>query len=114
MRLIQIGALRDEDAECLMRELAVYSPKRSRCSILIELDERSHTDLMALLAGRDIPRGQQHPHRAGGARQPPLHAGASVVAEVRLQPPLEFATTRSVMRLKETGARAASPLAEGT
>jgi hypothetical protein len=33
-----------------MRELAVYSPKRSRRSILIELDERSHTDLMALLA----------------------------------------------------------------
>jgi hypothetical protein len=33
-----------------MRELAVYSPKRSRRSILLELDERSHTDLMALLA----------------------------------------------------------------
>jgi hypothetical protein len=50
MRLIQIRAPRDEDAECLMRELAVYSPKRSRRSILLELDERSHTDLMALLA----------------------------------------------------------------
>jgi hypothetical protein len=33
-----------------VRELAVYSPKRSKRSILIELEERSQTDLLALLA----------------------------------------------------------------
>jgi hypothetical protein len=50
MRLIQIRAPTNDDAACLMRELAVYSPKRSRRSILIELEERSQTDLTALLA----------------------------------------------------------------
>jgi hypothetical protein len=33
-----------------MRELAVYSPKRSRRSISIELEERSKSDLAALLS----------------------------------------------------------------
>jgi xanthine dehydrogenase iron-sulfur cluster and FAD-binding subunit A len=50
MRLLQIRTRTDEDAECLIRELAVYSPRRSRRSILIELEERSQTDLLALLA----------------------------------------------------------------
>jgi xanthine dehydrogenase iron-sulfur cluster and FAD-binding subunit A len=50
MRLLQIRARTDEDADCLVRELAVYSAKRSKRSILIELEERSQTDLLALLA----------------------------------------------------------------
>ena len=50
MRLIQIRAVKSEDAECLMRELAVYSPTRNRRSILIELEERSQADLAALLS----------------------------------------------------------------
>jgi hypothetical protein len=50
MRLLQIRARTDEDADYLARELAVYSPKRSKRSILIELEERSQTDLLALLA----------------------------------------------------------------
>jgi hypothetical protein len=50
MQLLQIRTRTDEDAECLIRELAVYSPRRSRRSILIELEERSQTDLLALLA----------------------------------------------------------------
>ncbi len=50
MRLLQIRVRTDEDADCLVRELAVYSPKRSKRSILIELEERSQTDLLALLA----------------------------------------------------------------
>jgi hypothetical protein len=32
-----------------MRELAVYSPKRLRRTVVIELEERSQTDLLALL-----------------------------------------------------------------
>jgi hypothetical protein len=50
MRLVQIRALKDEDADCLMRELAAYSPKRSRRSVLIELQERSQSDLLDLLS----------------------------------------------------------------
>ena len=33
-----------------MRELAVYSPRRLRRSIQLELEERSQTDLLAMLA----------------------------------------------------------------
>jgi xanthine dehydrogenase iron-sulfur cluster and FAD-binding subunit A len=50
MRLLQIRARTDEDASCLVRELAVYSPRRLRRSILLELEERSETDLLAVLA----------------------------------------------------------------
>ena len=50
MRLLQIRARTDDDAGCLMRELAVYSPRRSRRSILLEVEEGSQTDLLALLA----------------------------------------------------------------
>jgi hypothetical protein len=48
MRLVHIRAGSDEDATCLMRELAVYSPKHLRRTVVIELEERSHTDLLAL------------------------------------------------------------------
>ena len=33
-----------------MRELAAYSPKRTRRAILVELEERSETELLAVLA----------------------------------------------------------------
>jgi hypothetical protein len=49
MRLLQIRARTDEDAECLMRELAAYSPTRSRRAIQVELEERSETDVLAVL-----------------------------------------------------------------
>jgi hypothetical protein len=51
MRLLQIRARTDEDAACLMRELAVYSPKRRRRALLIELPgDRSENPLLGLLA----------------------------------------------------------------
>jgi hypothetical protein len=50
MRLLQIRARRNEDAECLMRELAVYAPTRAGRAISIELEERSETDLLAVLS----------------------------------------------------------------
>jgi hypothetical protein len=50
MRLVHIRAGSDEDVTCLMRELAVYSPKHVRRTVVIELEERSQTDLLALLA----------------------------------------------------------------
>jgi hypothetical protein len=49
MRLVHIRATDDRDVACLMRELAVYSPKRSHRIVLIELDENLQTDLLALL-----------------------------------------------------------------
>jgi hypothetical protein len=53
MRLIQIRTRAAEDADCLMRELAVYSPRRSKRAIQIELEEHSQTDLLAMLAALD-------------------------------------------------------------
>jgi hypothetical protein len=50
MRLVQIRARTDEDADCLRRELASYSPTRKRRSILVELEERSETDVLAFLS----------------------------------------------------------------
>jgi hypothetical protein len=50
MRLLQIRARAYEDAECLMRELAVYSPTRAGRAVSIELEERSETDLLAVLS----------------------------------------------------------------
>jgi hypothetical protein len=50
MRLLQIRARTDEDADCLVRELAVYSPRRLKRSIMLELEEASQTDLLAMLA----------------------------------------------------------------
>jgi hypothetical protein len=62
MRLLQIRARTNEDAECLMRELAVYTPKRNRRLILLDVEERSQTDLLAMLtaietclSANDIP-----------------------------------------------------------
>ena len=49
VRLVHIRASNDADVECLVRELSVYAPKRSRRTVLIELEERSQTDLLALL-----------------------------------------------------------------
>jgi hypothetical protein len=49
MRLLQIRVRTDEDAACLLRELAVYSPTRSKRSILIELEDGSQTALLAAL-----------------------------------------------------------------
>jgi hypothetical protein len=50
MRLIQIRARTDDDADCLLRELASYSPKKARRTILIELKEDSEMDVLALLS----------------------------------------------------------------
>jgi hypothetical protein len=50
MRLLQIRALTNEDAECLMRDLAVYSPTRARRAVSVELEERSEADLLAVLS----------------------------------------------------------------
>jgi hypothetical protein len=49
MGLVQIRAASDDDVACLMRELSVYLPKRSRRAVLIEIEEHSQTDLLALL-----------------------------------------------------------------
>jgi hypothetical protein len=50
MRLLQIRARSDEHVECLVRELAVYSPRRWRRSVLIELKGRSEAEVLGLLA----------------------------------------------------------------
>lgn len=50
MRLVHLRAPSDDDAACLMRELAVYGPKRLRTAILIEIDEGSTLNLLALLS----------------------------------------------------------------
>jgi hypothetical protein len=50
MRLLQIRARTSEDAECLMRELAVYSPSRARRAISIDVEERSEAALLAVLS----------------------------------------------------------------
>jgi len=50
MRLLQIRARTGADADCLMRELAAYSPTRSPRAILIELEERSDADVLGVLA----------------------------------------------------------------
>ena len=50
MRLLQIRVRTNGEAECLVRELAVYSPKRMRLALLVELDDRSNTEVLAILA----------------------------------------------------------------
>ncbi len=49
MRVVQLRAPKEEDAACLMRELASYTPKRLRSAILVEIEEHSTSDLLALL-----------------------------------------------------------------
>jgi hypothetical protein len=50
LRRLEIRARTSEDADCLVRELAVYSPVRLSRLIVVELDETSQTDLLTLLA----------------------------------------------------------------
>jgi len=50
MRLLQIRVRTNGEAECLVRELAVYSPKRMRLALLVELDDHSNTEVLAILA----------------------------------------------------------------
>jgi hypothetical protein len=50
LRRLEIRARTREDADCLVRELAVYSPVRLSRLIVVELDETSQTDLLTLLA----------------------------------------------------------------
>jgi hypothetical protein len=50
MRLLQIRARTDADADCLMRELVPYAPTRSGRAILLEVAERSEADLWGVLA----------------------------------------------------------------
>jgi hypothetical protein len=47
---LQIRARTDRDADCLMRELAAYSPARSGRAITVELEERSETTVLGVLA----------------------------------------------------------------
>lgn len=54
MRLLHIRAQTDEDTDCLMRELAVYSPKRLRRTLLLELSaDRPEQQLLGLLSAID-------------------------------------------------------------
>ena len=51
MRLLQIWMRSQEDAACLVRELAVYSPRRRRSALLLELpDDQGQAYLLGLLA----------------------------------------------------------------
>jgi hypothetical protein len=50
MRFLQIRARTDQDADCLMRELAAFGPMRTRLSIQIEIDERAESALLAALS----------------------------------------------------------------
>jgi hypothetical protein len=50
MRLVQLNAPNEEDAACLMRELAGYEPKQLGSTIVVEIDEGSTSDLNALLS----------------------------------------------------------------
>jgi hypothetical protein len=53
MAVLRIHAKTDEEAVCLVRELAVYAPRRSRTSITIELPERSERMLLGALAAAE-------------------------------------------------------------
>jgi hypothetical protein len=53
MRSLRIRALKAEDTDCLMRELAVYSPRRSHGTILVEIEERSEMTLLGLFSALD-------------------------------------------------------------
>jgi hypothetical protein len=50
MQLIHIQTGKDEEAECLVGELGVYAPRRKQVLVLIELQERSEADVLALLS----------------------------------------------------------------
>lgn len=53
MRSLQIRALKADDTDCLMRELAVYSPTRLNGTILVEVEERSEMTLLGLFSALD-------------------------------------------------------------
>ena len=50
MRLLLIRVRSDEEIGCLVRELAVYSPRRLWRSVVIELERRSEAEVLGLLA----------------------------------------------------------------
>jgi len=50
MRRVHIRAGNDDDLACLMRELSVYGPVQVRNAVVVDLQETSHTDLLALLS----------------------------------------------------------------
>jgi hypothetical protein len=51
MRLLQVWMRSEDDATCLVRELAVYSPRRRRSALLLELpDDQAQAYLLGLLA----------------------------------------------------------------
>jgi hypothetical protein len=55
MRLLQIWMQSEEDATCLVRELAVYSPRRTRSALLLELpDDQGQAYLLGLLAALEV------------------------------------------------------------
>ncbi len=49
MRLLKIRANTGAEADCLMRELAAYAPTLARSAVLVELDERSESDVLGVL-----------------------------------------------------------------
>lgn len=53
MRLLQIRVTTDADADCLMRELSTYGPTQVRRAVLVEIEERSEADLLAVLAAAE-------------------------------------------------------------
>ena len=50
MRRVRIRVRTNEEVDCLMRDLSPYTPKRARRTILVELEQRSETDVLALLS----------------------------------------------------------------
>jgi hypothetical protein len=61
MRLIHIRAQADEEIDCLLRELAAYSPNRVEPrTILIELSDGSNNDLLALLSATEACVSENH------------------------------------------------------
>ena len=61
MRLT-LRARNKDEADCLMQELAVYTPERRQRAVVLELQDASHNDLLGVLnvaerclAENDIP-----------------------------------------------------------
>ena len=50
MDQLQIRARTEQDADCLMRELAAYSPTRTGRTISVEFHHRSETGVLGVLA----------------------------------------------------------------
>ena len=58
MRVLHIRTQSVEHAECLVRELAVYAPRRQSRAVSIELDGQPHAAVLALLAAIDTCLGE--------------------------------------------------------